>query len=297
MPTPAAKRAPTYVGPGTARVPARPPMSPDLVAVLASRLRPRDRWLLEILREHRVLTTHQIQQLAFPSISTTTHRLLKLWRLHALERFRPAMEVGSAPMHYVLGPAGAAILAQRRGKTVAQLGYRIDRALAIAHSDKLSHLVGANGLFTALAAHARAHPGTELVTWWSERRCQSVWGKYARPDGYGRWREHHREVDFFTEYDTGTEPLHRLDAKIADYVALAETTGIAGTPVLFILPNPAREQHLHDRITTHRSLIATTTAEVLDAVGGPAGAAWRPIGDRIRRRLIDLGSGSAGGRR
>lgn len=297
MPTPAAKRAPTYVGSGTARIPARPPMSPDLVAVLASRLRPRDRWLLEILHEHRVLTTHQIQQLAFPSISTTTHRLLKLWRLRALERFRPAMEVGSAPMHYVLGPAGATILAQRRDKTVAQLGYRIDRALAIAHSDKLTHLVGANGLFTALAAHARTHPHAELVTWWSERRCQRGWGQYARPDGYGRWREHHREVDFFTEYDTGTEPLHRLDAKIADYVALAETTGIADTPVLFILPNPAREQHLHDRTTTSRLLIATTIPDALNAAGGPAAGAWRPLGSPRRRRLIDLGSDSAGGRR
>ncbi|GAA4617207.1 hypothetical protein GCM10023195_76700 [Actinoallomurus liliacearum] len=295
MPTPAAKRAPTYVGSGTARIPARPPMSPDLVAALANRLRPRDRWLLEILHEHRVLTTRQIQQLAFPSISTTTHRLLKLWRLRALERFRPAMEVGSSPMHYVLGPAGAAILAQRRDKTVAQLGYRLDRALAIAHSDKLTHLVGANGLFTALAAHARTHSGTELVIWWSERRCQKVWGRYARPDGYGRWREHHREADFFIEYDTGTEPLHRLDTKISDYATLAETTGISDTPVLFVLPNPAREQHLHDRITTHRPLIATTTLEVLDAAGGPAGATWRPIGAQSRRRLIDLHS--AGGER
>jgi hypothetical protein len=295
MPTPAAKRARTYVGSGTTKVPARPPMSPDLVAVLASRLRPRDRWLLEILHEHRVLTTHQIQQLAFPSISTTTHRLLKLWRLRALERFRPAMEVGSAPMHYVLGPAGAAILAQRRGTSVAQLGYRIDRALAIAHSDKLTHLVGSNGLFTALAAHARTHPGTELVTWWSERRCHRVWGMTARPDGYGRWRDGHRECDFFTEYDTGTEPLHRLEAKIGDYAALAETTGITDTPVLFILPTPAREQHLHARTTTSRPLIATTTLDALEAAGGPAGAAWRPIGGRIRRRLIDLDP--AGGER
>jgi hypothetical protein len=294
MPTSAAKRARTYVGSGTTRVPARPPMSPEVIAALASRLRPRDRWLLEILHEHRVLTTHQIQQLAFPSISTTTHRLLKLWRLHALERFRPAMEVGSAPMHYVLGPAGAAILAHRRGKTVAQLGYRLDRALAIAHSDKLTHLVGSNSLFTALAAHARTHPDTELVTWWSEQRCQKAWGKYARPDGYGRWREHHREVDFFTEYDTGTEPLHRLNAKISDYTELAEMTGITDTPVLFILPNPAREQHLHTRTTTSRPLIATTTPQVLKHEGGPAGAAWRPIGSQTRRRLIDLSRDTMG---
>lgn len=297
MPTPATKQARTYVGSGTTHTPARPPMNPDLVAVLASRLRPRDRWLLEILHEHRVLTTHQIQQLAFPSISTTTHRLLKLWRLRALERFRPPMEVGSAPMHYVLGPAGAAVLAQRRGTATAQLGYRIDRALAVAHSDKLAHLVGSNGLFTALAAHTRTHPGTELATWWSERRCRQLWGKTTRPDGYGRWREEDRELDFFTEYDTGTEPLHRLDTKIADYAALAEMTGITDTPVLFLLPNAAREQHLHTRTTPGRPLIATTTPTALEAAGGPAGTAWQPIGHRTRCRLIDLAPPAAGDRR
>lgn len=288
MPTPGTKRTRTYIGSGTVTPPPRPAMGPGLVAVLANRLTDRDRWLLELLREHRVLTTTQIQQLAFPSISTTTHRLLKLWRLQALERFRPPTETGSAPMHYVLGPAGAAILAQRHNTTTAQLGYRLDRALAIAHSDKLAHLVGSNGIFTALTAHARTTPGSELVTWWSERQCAQAWGKTVRPDGYGRWREADREIDFFTEYDTGTEPLHRLEAKIADYAALAEMTGITETLVLFTLPGPTREDHALARIPASMPLVATTTPEALEAAGGPAGPAWRTAAGRARRRLIGL---------
>ena len=289
MAMPKTSRAQTYIGAGTTHTSPRPRVSPELIAALATRLTTRDRWLLEILHEHRVLTTDQIHQLAFPSISTTTHRLLTLWRLRAVERFRPAVPAGSAPMHYVLGPAGAAVLAARRGKTVAEFGYRIDRALAVAHSDKLSHLIGANTIFTSFAAYARSHPGNELAVWWSERRCRSVWGKITRPDGYGRWRDHTREQDFFLEHDTGTEPLHRLLTKIGDYAALVEMTGITDTPVLFSLPNSAREDHLHTRITTTRlPLIATTTPDALQVADGPAGAVWRPAGRTVRHRLIDL---------
>jgi hypothetical protein len=65
-------------------------------------------------------------------------------------------------------------------------------------------------------------------------------GHVVRPDGYGRWREHDREVDFFLEYDRGTEPLDRLAAKLAGYQQLADATQIA-TPVLFWLPTTGRE--------------------------------------------------------
>ena len=41
-------------------------------------------------------------------------------------------------------------------------------------------------------------------------------------------------TDFFLEYDTGTEPLSRVTAKLAGYAALAARTGIT-TPVLFWL--------------------------------------------------------------
>jgi protein involved in plasmid replication-relaxation len=283
----------TFVGAGHRREPARPRVSPEVVAVLAARLSARDYWLLELLHEHRVLTTTQIRDVGFSSISAATHRMLALWRLRAVERFRPAVPTGSAPLHYVLGPAGAVLLAQRRGMSPGQSGYRADRALALAASDKLTHLVGSNHLFTALIAHARAHPAARLEVWWSERRCAAVWGKIARPDGYGRWRDGGHVTDFFTEYDTGTEPVHRLLSKIGDYIALAEMTGITHTPVLFVLPNTAREQHLHARTQPGVPLIATTTPNALKAAGGPAGPAWQPItaATRQRQTLASLRSG------
>jgi hypothetical protein len=304
MPTPSTGSRRVFVGAGHAAERSRARLSPELTDILATRLQPRDVWLLELLHEHRVLTTGQIRELAFGTISAATHRMLTLWRLRAVERFRPAVQAGSAPLHYVLGPAGAAILAARRHLTVEQFGYRADHALALAASDKLTHLVGSNNLFTALIAHARSHPGVRLEAWWSERRCAAIWGKIVRPDGYGRWHQPGNPVDratdvtvdFFTEYDTGTEPLHRLLGKIGDYLALAEMTGITHTPVLFALPNPAREQHLHARAQPTTPLIATTTPRALQAAAGsPAGPAWWPIGtdEGTRRRLIDLAAAPA----
>jgi hypothetical protein len=270
---------------GAASHPAAPrtPASADL-ALLAGRLTDRDRQLCRLLAEHRVLTTSQVHQLAFGSLNVAQHRLLALVRLGVLVRFRPVWTHrggGSAPWHYVLGPAGAAVLAAEQATTVAQLGYRRDRTLAIAHSQRLGHQVGVNGFFTALAARARRHPDAALLTWWSERQCADRWGH-----GYGRWRDPDGEVDFFLEYDTGTEPLDRLLAKVDAYTELATATDI-DTPVLFWLPGPGREAALHQALRRPPVTVATATARTR---GDPAGPVWLLAGEAgPRLTLAGLG--------
>src|SRR5580704_2329713 len=101
---------------------------PRLTAALAARLTPRDRWLLRMLHEHRVLTTTQITQLAFGTSRAATARLATLYRYRAIDRFRPLAPAGSAPLHFILDDAGAAVLAAEDGIPVAGLGYRRDRA-------------------------------------------------------------------------------------------------------------------------------------------------------------------------
>ncbi|WP_329601505.1 replication-relaxation family protein [Salinispora arenicola] len=74
-------------------------------------------------------------------------------------------------------------------------------------------MLGVNGFFTALAGHARTHPGSALVRWWPAGRCQQI-GAFAepdhditvrvyqprsRPDGHGIWAEGDRRVPFFLE--------------------------------------------------------------------------------------------------
>jgi len=284
---------PSPVIPGAAlpvsrqRGPGRLAATPGLLAALAARLTARDRWLLRMLHEHQVLTTTQITQLAFGTARAATARLLTLYQHQAVDRFRPLAMTGSAPWHFVLGPAGAQVLAAEDAITVAQLGYRRDRALAIALSPRLAHTTGVNGFFTALAARARTTSGAGLACWWPERRCAALWGDLARPDAYGRWHEPApgggvAETEFFLEYDTGTEDLPRLAAKLTGYRMLAARTAIT-TPVLFWLHSPRREAALHARLAAHPGAMITavpvaTATPVLADSQGPAGAAWLPAG-------------------
>src|SRR6266540_3109086 len=207
---------------------------PAALADLAGRLTARDRALARLLAEHQALTTEQCEALLGASPVTLGHRLVELARLQVVDRFRPLTEVGqgSAPYHYVLGQAGAAVLAAEQGIDPASLGYRRDQALAVAHTGRLlAHLVGVNGFFAALARHARTHPDATLVCFWPAARCAERWGTIVRPDAYGRWAEPAGEVDFFLEHDPGDTPSERLAGKLAGYHDLALGSGIA-TPVL-----------------------------------------------------------------
>ncbi len=279
-----------------------------------------------MLREHRVLTSTQITQTAFPSARSANTRLLELYRWRVTDRFQPFLTVGSAPMHYVLDVAGAGVLAAEDGLDPKALGYRHERAIGIAHSLHLAHTVGVNGFFCALIAIAR-HSGAEpsstsgraLTVWWGEIRCRRLFGDLVRPDGYGRWREPRggglREAEFFLEYDTGSENLTQLTHKLAGYHALAAATGIR-TPVLIWLSSTRRE------ITARHALaaalarlerpglvpVATSAADLTSAQAGPlgaerrsgvadspAGARWLPLapaphtaGTRDRLRLAAL---------
>lgn len=262
-------------------------MSEDALAQLAARLTDRDRRITELVWEHRVLTTDHVRDLVFGDHGHVRRRLIALHRLAVLDRFRPLRTTGAAPFHYVLGPAGAAVLAAERGIDARDLGYRRDKTLAIAHNQRLAHIVGVNGFFAALAAAAHRSQGrAQLVTWWPERRCNATWGDIVRPDGYGRWHEDGREVDFFLEYDRGTEPLNRVAAKLDAYADLLEMTDIR-TPTLFWLPTHRRETALRKLLRPISFPIATTSATL---GRGPADAVWLEVGATDhRRRLAVIG--------
>ncbi|TDQ54390.1 replication-relaxation family protein [Actinorugispora endophytica] len=270
-------------------MPAQP--TPAMTARFAGRATPRDYALLDALHTHRVLTTRQAAALFFgdPHSRRARTRLLQLHRLGAVDRFRPHTATGSAPWHWVLAPVGAHALAHRRGVPFARLRWRHDHALAIAHSTRLAHTTGTTDCLVAFTRAARATPGAALETWWGEARCAAEWGRHIRPDAYLRWRQDGTVVDAFVEYDTGTEPLDRVAAKLPGYAALAHTSAIT-TPLLVITTGPIREENLAERLASAAPAVVPTwltTVARLDAPG-PAAAVWRPASAPDRHLLAAL---------
>ncbi len=271
----------------------RPRADHDLVSSVSRRLTPRDRLLCQVLFDHKVLTTEQVTDLCFANLTTARHRLTALYELRVLDRFRPFRPVGSDPYHYVLDTLGADVVAADRGIEVPRPGLHHSRALALADSQRLAHLLGVNGLFCSLAAWARSVEDAELAEWWSERRCVTEWGGVVRPDGFGVLRHRGVVVEFFVEVDRGTETLARLAAKLTGYAELVRATGWS-PQVCFWFPGPGREAEAR-RVLAHSDVaIATGAAGLGDDPGaGPGGAVWLPIGSTgPRRHPIDLAAGT-----
>ncbi|WP_326728057.1 replication-relaxation family protein [Streptomyces phaeochromogenes] len=282
----------------------RTAISSGYVAQLATRLTERDRWLARMLYEHRVLTTHQIVEMAWPSVRAANLRLLRLYRWRLIDRFQPFVTYGTAPMHYVLDIAGASMLAREDGLELRDLNYRHDRATGIAYSLHLAHTVGTNGFFSALITRSR-HPDTtgQLTAWWSETRCARHFGDIVRPDAYGLWHEHSPTpcaFEWFLEFDFGTERPDRLGRKLAGYAKLAATTGIT-TPVLVWVPTARREAPVRRALTAASANlddptlvpVATSSADFLDGQDNdPVAARWQPLDVRQpstrRLRLAEL---------
>ena len=273
---------------------------------LATRLTARDRWIVRMVHEHRVLTADQITTLAFPSYRSGRQRLRELYQWSVLDRFQPFLDIGAAPMYYVLGPAGASVLAAEHGVDVKALGYRRERVNGISHHQRLAHTVGVGEWFTALLDHAAHTPDTEVTAWWSETRCARHFGDMTRPDAYGRWRSGRREIEFFLEYDFGTEPLAKVAGKLHGYADLARSTGIT-TPLLIWLPTARREAgarrelaRVWQGVEQPGSVpVATAAADLLDPTSplpSPADPVWLPVDPRLttspqpvgRRGLADL---------
>ena len=255
--------------PNTAR---RPRPNPD--ADITSRITSRDATMLRLIAEHRVLTTHQLTTALFTDPGKTRQRIGILRAAGLIETFRPP-STSMAPLHCVATAKAVKLLGYSGGTVPAPPTGAGQAATAAALRPDLNHLRGVNEFFCRLIAHARTRPECSLEEWRSEWSTAHLFPGRVRPDGFARWREGEAWCEFFLEYDTGTEPLHRLTAKISGYAELMHTADTC-SPVLFWLRTPGREEHLHTLLSRTGSAVPVATA-----VGDPAGAdipasIWRP---------------------
>jgi hypothetical protein len=251
---------------------------------LASHLTLRDRRIIRLLYEHRLLTSLQVCDIAFSSVRRAEARLPTLYQLRVVDRFRPHQWPGSAPYHWVLDDGGAAVIAADRGVEVKGLPWRRERALALADSVTLAHRVGTNGFFTALLRDAKAHPDRRLSVWWSAWRCAEEWGDIVRPDGYGVWNEPGARLPLLLEYDRGTESGARLAGKLPGYRDLLSIAA-APTWLLFCFQSAGREAAARRALVDGPPTLATA---VLPPRSSPTAAIWLPLEGPRRLRLAEL---------
>ncbi len=176
------------------------------------------------------------------------------------------------------------VVAAERGEDPDTSRWRADKALAIGKSQRLRHLVGVNGFFSALAAESRRED-CDLSLWWSERHCATQFDRIAQPDGLGVWEEAGNRVVFCLEYDRSTETLERLEKKLKSYEDLQVASGLAYW-ILFCFGHPRRESGA-------RRVLAQTTVPVATAALGPTRrpheAIWAPVGHGgLLLRLAEL---------
>jgi hypothetical protein len=98
----------------------------------------------------------------------------------------------------------------------------------------------------------------------------------------GVWEEGARSIEFFLEYNRGTETPGRLVRKLRDYEKF-ESERAASSWVLFMLESERREQRARD------ALAGGTVPVAIAAVMRPHDAVWLPLdGTDGRVRLAAL---------
>jgi len=258
---------------------------------ISHRLGPRDYTIAALLDEHTTLTTDQLTAIAFTNPTTCRHRLHTLRKIGFVDRFIRNRPGAPNPICWVPGLLSARYTALANGDsppTVKALRERQDR---IYSRPTLEHLLATNQFFINLLVHARQHPDTGLVRWWSERSTTAAFGRRIAPDGHGVWQQAGRSVGFHLELDRGTEQLSRLIDRLASHRRLHAEGGPA-YPVLFVLPNRAREQNLHRKLAERPEPTLTVATTSPEAGDDPAGPVWRLAGNgRHRLPLADLPSG------
>lgn len=206
-----------------------------------------------------------------------------------VDRFQPNRPTGSSPYHYVLGEAGAFVVATRLGRDFKHFDWHRTDVDQAPFNRFLTHLVEQNSFFTRLASAYRRSGQGHLAKWRNGYDPTFRWS--VVPDGFGTVVEGNRTVQFAYEHDRGTESGGQLKDKIDRYqkvaAALEDDRNDDSPVILFCIQSERREKSARGHLFGSGFPVATGVYQrVMDE---PLGRVWLPLIDEVHVRLIDLG--------
>jgi hypothetical protein len=207
----------------------------------------RERAVLLAIYEHKVLLTEHLKAMFFGSLRRAQDRLRNLARRGLIDTWYPLQPrgMGKASGHHTLTESGAQVVASLLGIARSELRYVVRNEEDREQDSYLAHRIGVNEFFCALIEAGRAHDGHGLAKWVPERTVRTGDG-WIRPDGYGVFLHPDGALDFYLEYDRGTETTRQLTNKLAGYIGVARDWTERGAEhfpcVLIVIPNNRRER-------------------------------------------------------
>jgi len=283
-------------------------VSAERVFELARHLTERDRAIALALYEHQLLTTDQLTLLFFSSKRRAQDRLRFLYDERVLDRFYPPRPygLGKPQAHWLLDEAGAILVAASLNLERKRLGWQ--RRDDWGSHPQLLHRLEANRFVTDLVAATLEDGSLGVSEWWGSRSARSRLSSSSLqeapiPDCGFFLETVAGPIEFYLEWDRGTETLTRLTNKLTRYWQAESHSGERRVVnLLFGVPTEQRVRALVDAVAADRErrrhkqhnwftpswpLSVATTSEL--AAHGPLAPIWRSLRDPAQRaRLHEL---------
>jgi hypothetical protein len=207
----------------------------------------RERAVLVTVYEHKVLVTEHLKAMFFGSLRRAQDRLRNLAQRGLIDTWYPPQprRMGKASGHHTLTESGAQVVASLLGTARSELRYVVRNEEDREQDSYLAHRLGVDEFFCALIEAGRSIDGHGLAKWVPERTVKTSDG-WIRPDGFGVFLHPGGALDFYLEYDRGTETTRQLANKLAGYLGVARDWTEQGAEhfpcVLVVVPNHRRER-------------------------------------------------------
>jgi hypothetical protein len=207
----------------------------------------RERAVLLAICDHKVLVTAHLKAMFFGSLRRAQDRLRHLAQRGLIDTWYPPQPrgMGKASGHHTLTESAAQVVASLLGIARSELRYVIRNEEDRSQDSYLAHRIGVNEFFCALIEAGRANDGHGLAKWVPERTVRTGDG-WIRPDGFGVYLHPGGALDFYLEFDRGTETTRQLANKLAGYIGVARDWTEQGAQhfpcVLIVVPNHRRER-------------------------------------------------------